>query len=205
VQLTRAVLLVEGEHDRTVINHLYGDQLRRHRIRIQPIRGIKNTRAIVEAETLATLGIPLFVLFDSVRAAAITGAAPPPSSDEEGMILSLNRLWEEHHPSGRLEILPFPLPDIFAALPDEAVNQMLAAYGRSLPPGGQHALVELHRSQGAPPNFKRWWLTTLQLPEDADRILGETVGYCLAEPLPNSPLSRAIDGMLAKAARAPGA
>jgi hypothetical protein len=82
------------------------------------------------------------------------------------------------------------------------VKRMLAGYGRSLPPGGQRALVERHRSEGAPPNYKRWWLATLQLPDDPDRILDETLGHCRTDSSPNSPLSRAIDALLARAGHA---
>jgi len=137
VQLTRAVLLVEGEHDRRVIDAFYGAELRRQRIRIQPIRGAKNARAIVEAETLAALGVPIFVMFDSVRSAVITGDREPKTGEEKRLV-ELKPLWDQRHSLSTLEAIPFSLPDIFAALPDDLVRAA-AVRGRRRSWPGQEA------------------------------------------------------------------
>ena len=55
VQLTRKVLFVEGEHDKRVLDHLWGPDLRADRVEILPLRGKRNASAIMDAEFVSRL------------------------------------------------------------------------------------------------------------------------------------------------------
>lgn len=68
LQLYRVVLLVEGQHDKLVLEGLIGDELARARTLILPLRGAKSVPQLIEARLLfdvTTAG--LVVALDNIR------------------------------------------------------------------------------------------------------------------------------------------
>jgi len=204
VSLTRGWLVVEGEHDRAVVEHFFGDELRRSRIGILVLRGVGEARALLQLEHLSQLGKPMFVLFDDTREALILSEEPPAGlvSREEKVITELRREWRD--PNVRLELLSFDRPDIICALPPAAVTAMLddLHHGKSRRFLGWDHLVaqhtELKQSAGGKqsPGFKQFVSKTLEIPHDADAFVAEVLRR--SEPGWADPaLRRQIDGLLA--------
>ena len=67
------------------------------------LRGVGEARALLQLGHLSTLGRPLFVLFDDVRAQWITATEPPVglASREEKVITELRREWRDPNVSSR--------------------------------------------------------------------------------------------------------
>lgn len=92
---TKAVLVVEGQHDVDVMAKFFSRLLSslRVRVRVLPLRGAKNSSRLIDSEFLGESGLPLMVLFDNVRAEALrTGASKPATSEERVVTLSF-RTW----------------------------------------------------------------------------------------------------------------
>jgi AAA domain, putative AbiEii toxin, Type IV TA system len=152
LQLVRRVLIVEGEHDKLVLERFFGRELAEARTRIVPIRGTKNTAGIVESETLAALGVPLVILFDDVHAAFIQGDREAETTEEKHLE-SVREMWRNRKSDQDLRLIPFPLPDIFAALPEEAVRAAVAKRRGKLPEGGMESVYLRYRAADAT-NYK---------------------------------------------------
>jgi hypothetical protein len=204
VSLTRSWLVVEGEHDRAVVEHFFGDELRRSRVGILVLRGVGEARALLQLEHLSQLGKPMFVLFDDTREALVLSEEPPSGlvTREEKVITELRREWRD--PNVRLELLSFHWPDVICALPLTAVTSMLDDLhpGKSRRFPGWDQLVaqhtELKQSAGGkqPPGFKQFVFSTLEIPNDADAFVTETLRRSersSADPA----LRRQIDRLLA--------
>jgi hypothetical protein len=150
LQMTRAVVVVEGQHDLMVIERFFGDELERHAIRLLALRGTKNTRRFIESEFLGQAGIPLRVVFDNVRSEALEGQVDPSSfRDEERDILQLLHQLSQGHD---IRAFPFEGPDIMCALPEDAVR-------RAFPDArfeGWEGLVLEWRGMKARENFKNF-------------------------------------------------
>jgi hypothetical protein len=67
LQLSRGLLIVEGQQDRKVIEHFYGRELRRARIRILQLQGYQEALALTDANFLLQLGLPIALLLDDIR------------------------------------------------------------------------------------------------------------------------------------------
>jgi energy-coupling factor transporter ATP-binding protein EcfA2 len=124
LQLTRAALIVEGKQDRKVLEALYGKELSAARVRILSLSGADNTLALLDAELLRSLGLPILVLLDHTRADTVRelAAGRRPSArlrKEERQLVQLMAGWESDRDG--LTLLSFPWPDIICALPEIAV------------------------------------------------------------------------------------
>ena len=64
IQLTRGALLVEGEHDRRVVESFFGENLAAAQIRILSLRGTDNALALIDAQLLQQLEVPVFLMLD---------------------------------------------------------------------------------------------------------------------------------------------
>jgi hypothetical protein len=124
IQLTRAALIVEGEHDRVVIDRFFAKELRAARVRVLSLAGAKRAGGIPDLKLLQDLDVPLFLLFDNVSARSL-GKPKENRSDslEVREIKLLLNAWPEDR--RRPVVLPFDLPDIICALPNEAVDQVM--------------------------------------------------------------------------------
>ena len=106
--LTRSFLIVEGTTDRKIIDHFYGDDLRRERVVIIPVHGTRRARALPEAELLHRLNKPVAILFDNMADS---------TSDERRVMEDIIARWPaEVEPPIPVE---FGSVDILRALPDE--------------------------------------------------------------------------------------
>lgn len=199
VQLTRAWLVVEGDHDVRVLRHFYGRELNRARVAILPLRGVKEALALLQLGHLSTIGKPLYVIFDSVRAEWVTGGTPPTGlpSREEKEVDQLRRLWTDENVDLRVE--PFSAPDIICALPPDAVERALAdAFrGRAGTFPGWRPIVESYEAAGSKGRFKDFALKQMQLSATADEFIKEVLERSDRTPLLGSELHRSIEHILA--------
>lgn len=116
--VTRGVLVVEGQHDRAVLQHFFGTKLGSLRCRTLVLDGTKNSSRLLDSEFLGESGLPLFVLFDNVRLESVKdGMERDVMSDEERQVEKLLRRSDKHD----LTFLPYHEPDILCALPRETV------------------------------------------------------------------------------------
>jgi hypothetical protein len=124
IQLTRAVLVVEGEHDRLVIDRFFGKDLRQARVRVLPLRGAKNASAIADLELLRDLDVTLFVLFDNVHAGSLDELHDRASDSlEVREIKRMLRDWPDDR--ARPMVLAYDAPDIVCALPAAAMEAVM--------------------------------------------------------------------------------
>ena len=146
IQLTRRALLVEGEHDRRILESFFGDQLSAAQIRILSLRGTDNVLALIDAELLQQLDIPVFLMLDGTSSRFVKdmqrGRVTPGGSKEEralaGLALALR--------SKRFVVNPVPLdvPDIAWTLPERAIQLLAPKF-----PGWSEATAELRSHKGA--------------------------------------------------------
>lgn len=105
--------MVEGEHDRSVLELYHGPALRRARIQVLAMRGAERAEAsLTGLEALSPLGIPFFYLLDNGRR-------------ERQLAEHLRR--HRHDEGVDVEIQPYP--DIICVLPMEAVRRVAANHG----------------------------------------------------------------------------
>lgn len=117
---TRAVLVVEGWHDRQILERFFGEELGRWRCRLLVLDGTKNSNRLLDSEFLGESGLPLFVLFDNVRLDKVRHTDDGERlSDEERQVSKLLNRSQEHD----LTFLPYEEPDILCALPRVAVER----------------------------------------------------------------------------------
>ena len=142
IQLTRAVLIVEGEHDGLVIDRFFGRELRSTRIRMIRLRGAKNLSVVA---FFRDLDIPLFVLLDNVDERSIRDAkALRSDSMEERRIKETLGEWPEE--ATKPTVLAFSPPDIICALPDQAVQRVMEQQKTGRTFNGWQPLIEEYRS-----------------------------------------------------------
>jgi hypothetical protein len=203
LHLVRAVLLVEGEHDRRVLRHLYGDQLAEQRIMLLPVRGAMKAPALIEAEFLKRFGVPLIILFDDIDARLATGQEKPPGSRLEARALwEMLQNWDSEET--RPQVVSFPLPDILCTLPEPCVKDYLARKDANPFVGWEPLLREFNtrRSEGTlKGDFKSFFTGAVGLGADYDKdlLLGEILESCVAEDPPGSPLAAAMREVFAYA------
>ncbi len=125
LQLTRAVLVVEGEHDKKILEAFFGVELDRSLVRILAIRGTGNALALIDSDFLGAAGIPLRVMFDAVRPGAVTGEIPPQdfSPEETKLGKVLEHLGYQRLTGHDVAPVPYSDPDVICALPASAVRR----------------------------------------------------------------------------------
>jgi energy-coupling factor transporter ATP-binding protein EcfA2 len=125
LRIAAAVLVVDGAHDRMIIERLYADELTRRRVIILSLRGIHEALALVELEYLIRLGIPLVFLCDNVSRAFLERPnLSREATPEEQKIFTFFR-WAKQDPDVSVEIRSHGLPDILFALPDKATRKVV--------------------------------------------------------------------------------
>lgn len=145
IQLTRGVLLVEGEHDRFIVQSFFGDDLADAHIRILSLRGTDNALALIDAELLQQLGVPVFLMLDRTSSQFVEdlnrGRITRGATKEERVLASLavvlkSRQFEVTHVS-------LNVPDIAWALPEKAVKLVAPTF-----PGWKQVTAELRQHAG---------------------------------------------------------
>jgi hypothetical protein len=208
IQLTRAWLVVEGEHDRLILEAFFGRELRGAGVQILPLRGANRAKAsFLNLGALAPLGLPFYCLLDNARAEAVKSGRL-----ERGRMSEEERIAEqliELRRKGQVELDVFglPYPDIICALPMEAVRQVAREAGAEPTGATWSDLIAQHQSQadearrcgqkGLP--FKTFVLEALGLPGwSVDRLVAEALRRSEG-PEPASPLSRRVAEIIAAA------
>jgi hypothetical protein len=210
--MTKAWLLVEGEHDLMVLNDFYGRELERARIRTLATRGGGRAKAsITHLEALAPHGMPFFYLSDNARAEAVmTGQlSADRMTQEEFLVEQLGRFADEK--GVNLKILGLPDPDIICALPIEAIRQVVGENGgKPERATSWRELIEAHvchqedaRARDEKPlTFKPFVFETLGLRNlGADQFVRDALRIANGQPSPASPLSRLVTEVVAAVGR----
>ncbi len=199
----RCVLLVEGQHDVEVLERFFGEDLRRGRVLVLPMRGGSKWKSIAESEFIAATGLPLVFLFDNVRLETVASADEPTGlTDEEKWAWQLLKL---DRPDRRVRVLPYTDPDILAAVPPHAVARrfphvatiLADAVGDDLM-SWDH-LIELYRESGVRKSFKDWLLRDVleMTKKPPAHLVLEIVNSLEPEDRPTKPITQAISTLLA--------
>lgn len=191
LQVAGALLVVEGSHDVAVLRRLYGNVLSDRRIRTIPVRGHKNlTDGTVIVEFFASLGRPVRVMLDDVRARAVeTGDTVALPTSEERVVDQLIR-HRKRFPN--LTVVPYADPDIICAMPMAAVRRAYPGYESV----SWAEIIESWRSQANPTGFKAYALKRLHIRDTADDFVEKVLLATRPGERPSSQLQQAIDALI---------
>jgi hypothetical protein len=202
LQLTRGLLIVEGQHDRKVIEHFYGRELRRARIRILQLQGYQEALALTDANFLLQLGLPIALLLDDIRTEEVEAFRRKRwggnrRSNTEKMLQTLAVLLRD---ADRVSPVAFPVPDVLAALPEGPTGEVLRRHGVEFP--GWRALIagyrDARRGTGGK-GFKDFFAERLGLADfRAGAFIDEVLDLAEPAPVPGTPLHDAIQAVLAQ-------
>lgn len=145
------LLIVEGEHDRLVLETLYGDDIETGGIGVLRMHGTDNVLATVELDFVAKyLDVPVAVLTDYTRTDRIGSQRIPDweLSAEERALRGLRRAAKER--GRRIHLFGLERPDITGYLNAEAVAAANPGF-----PGWDAVLVEFEKERRRP-KFKDW-------------------------------------------------
>jgi hypothetical protein len=160
-QLTRAVLLVEGEWDRQMLYRFYAQELHEQRILVVPLQGSNELGGLADAAVIPTLGVPVVGLLDEVRASSWDELAALPGKLSKAE-RCLRDLATDLGPW--LQIVHYEDPDVICALPEAAV---LTAYPDAGFTGWDDLLARWRAATSlgdTTHSFKRWVLEAMVLP-----------------------------------------
>lgn len=213
IQLTRGWLIVEGEHDRLIIDAFFREQLRAAWVQTLALRGAARAKAsFLTLQALKPLGIPFFVLLDNVRAAQVrSGEIPTGASEEERIAADLVRVARDETIS--IAIYGLTYPDVLCMLPPDAVRRA-ATNLRASPTGFESwdELIAVHEQEREstpagrkPPNFKSSLLEAVGLKGriGIDDFLRQVVDALAPNDQPHPELERIIAEVTAAAAAQP--
>lgn len=165
-QLTRAVVLVEGEWDRQMLYHFYAPEFHEQRILVVPLQGSDELGGLADAAVIPALGVPVVALLDEVRVnsweelAKLSGKLSKAERCLRDLATALGF---------SLQIIHYEDPDVICALPEAAV---IAAYPDASFKGWDDLLTSWQAAIDAHDtthSFKRWALETMALPRK-DRL-----------------------------------
>jgi hypothetical protein len=195
---TRAVLLVEGEHDLQVVQRFFGRELNQLRVRMLALRGAKQVRRVLDSEFLGASGLPLYVLLDNLVVDRVRGAQGTEGlTDEEKLAFSVVKQAERDD----IRFLSYPEPDILCALPMETVArryQHLASVVNDLcdERGYWSNLIEQWRktiqATGKRVSFKDWAATEIFELRTATQLVPEALKQTTLSDQPSPALATAM-------------
>ncbi len=149
------VLLVEGEHDRVVLEGLFHQQLRAAGVGILALHGTDNAMALVDAEFWVNVtDVPMALLFDNVRIAHLDQGNRIALTNEEKKLVAIMQAVRR---SGR-RLIPFGLtrPDITAYLPEELLRSQRSDFPQWQVVIRDWNLFVRNWRQAGEPSFKRF-------------------------------------------------
>lgn len=161
-QLTRAVAVVEGDWDRRLLYHYFGNELAEQRILIAVLQGSDELGGFADAAVIPALGVPVIALLDEVRAASaddLCKLADPLSKAERALRSLAIELGDA------LRVVRYEDPDVICALSEMAVRD---AYPTAYFPGWAVLLCEWEAAQAQSAEkvpFKKWALKRMGLPK----------------------------------------
>jgi len=187
-QLTRAVVVVEGEWDRRMLHTFFADEFAEQRALVVPLQGSEELGGMADVAVIPALGVPVIALLDDIRAASAAdfNTIPPPLNKAER---ALRDLCAAVGPG--FSFVRYEDPDVICGLPEAAVRR---AFPDSRFPGWRELLREWeaycqaapgpdsHGSGGAADGkhvFKRWAPQAMGLPK-RDRKPAAFFGQVLA-------------------------
>ncbi|EYR63519.1 hypothetical protein N866_20140 [Actinotalea ferrariae CF5-4] len=144
------LLIVEGEHDRLVLDTLYGDQLNDAGIGIIRMFGTRNLLATAELDFIdRILDVPIALLIDNTRKDIVNGNRP--NRELTGEERQLRDLKRECDNRGRpIHVIGLNRPDITAYLHPDAVRTLHPSFP------GWDKVIQQYRAQRHPHSFKDW-------------------------------------------------
>lgn len=172
----RGFVVVEGKHDRQVLEFFFGETLRRSRVWLLALHGVRNAKSLLEAELLPTLGIRTGILFDNIGERAWRAKREEPWMGPEER--TLHELWRTDPEGTRYATVPFDLPDILAALPRSAIQR---AYGDGVKLENWEQLPKRWERLGpqgridAGDSFKDWLLREIGVPDRPTQFLDKVL------------------------------
>lgn len=189
--LVRAVAIVEGLHDKMVIEGLYERELHAQRILVLPLHGTDNASAVIEGEFLAKSGLPIRVMFDRVRLNSVEKHSPRKWLRKEE--LALKEILNLKEVGADIEPIPYDEPDVICSLPGSAVR-------RAFPDSNfadWHQIVQRYRS-AEPQNFKDFALRDMGLPQvKATYFVKSVLSHVLEGDQQSSEYKRAVAHLFA--------
>jgi hypothetical protein len=201
IQLSRSVIVVEGVHDELVLRQFFSDQLKKRRAVVVPIHGIFRfgTPAV---EFMARFGKPLRIMFDNVSEAALSGAGHEDISQEaqrsRKILIPLRGLTTE--PAYDIKAIPFDLPDIAFALPDDAMRRLIIDLGgEAVTFPGFEAVASAFRDSGTKEGCKDFLLKAVKLQGtiNAKTLVPELLARCdhddVASPILADAVRKCLD------------
>ncbi len=206
-QLVREWLVVEGEHDRLILEAFHGRDLRQAGVEIIPLRGFRRAEAsFAMVEALKCLGRPFCYMLDQTRQAALDGAVIGEARSEEEKVAEQLLRWRDD-PEVRLELIAWPFPDIICGLPMDAVLGVAREKAKKAPvPISWEELIERYRQHKVdaqtagrkPHDFKRFVLGHLGLASmRADEFIELVLERCASHPPQATALGRKVAALIA--------
>ena len=190
LQVTRGIVLVEGEHDVAVVNRFVGPHLQRLRVAVIPIRGHKNLAGTVISEFFGRMGVPVRVMLDDVRALAVLGdPSVKLASSEERMV---GQLIHQRGSFPNLDVVAYEDPDILCALPMEAVRRVWP----DARPLDWSDITASWRTRTDHTGFKPYALKRLGIKSDTDNFLRKTLASIVPGDEPSEAFRKAMNELL---------
>lgn len=186
LQAVAGVILVEGKHDRLVLDAFFGPELAASRLQVLPLHGSDNAWALVESEFLGTIGVPQWLLLDNTHQGL---AARLPRTKEEEVLAQLLR----NRPDIRSAF--YTEPDIICALPEDAVRR---AYPKTRFDGWNSLQRAWKGSR--PENFKTFALRKMGIKSGATQFLERVLRERSDDERASPALTGAVKTILAQAA-----
>lgn len=148
------VLVVEGIDDQRVVEHFYGDELRRRRMLVLPIHGTRNASNAGILELLADLNVPIHIMFDKLGA------------EDSNEMAAARRAMRRLKDLGQQPMLvPFPGPDILTGVSLESVAEAWPSDRRKITQLSEGTLrwepVLSAYQAGKDGSFKAWFMGEL--------------------------------------------
>ncbi|MDX6309448.1 MAG: hypothetical protein QOI06_2494 [Nocardioidaceae bacterium] len=169
------LLIVEGHHDRLVLDRLFGKDLREAGVVILCMHGTHNLLATAELDFLDRyLDVPIGVLLDYTS----SDRARPEceETDEERELTKLRRRCDER--GRRYDVFGLTRPDITAYLSEAAIQARHPAF-----PGWEDVLQEFEHL-GRRQSFKRWLSTTYRVDVMSTRRVRSVLERMIANDQP---------------------
>jgi len=171
------LLIVEGEHDRLLLETLYGQRLRDAGVTIVRMHGTSNLLATAEMDFIERhLDVPVGVLLDNVRLDRVDGKKPTKQlADEEKALRYLRRASQRR----RRAVANFALerPDIVAYLNEDAIRVLWPDFV------GWGAVLRRFHAKSTRPSFKPWLLEQFEVDLTRTDRIREVVQYMVDNEL----------------------
>jgi hypothetical protein len=159
--LTQLLLLVEGEHDKVVLEEWFGNELSDAGVRIVPLRGIKNLVGLPQTEIVQALGVRIAALSDEVDIRAVRENRAR-TTGERAMVDFLRQAQ-----TYGLDVKPVGLsrPDILYYLDVDVCRGSAPRF-----PGFEQARREFDKVKAPGQSWKKWITATYGLRTDIEGV-----------------------------------